>query len=173
MFDALSDTAKDAARLIPYLEKEWKPITISIALDIPIDAARTAIYELSDKGIIFRTKDDRPDDYTVAALTNDFLSNKWHESHLIRKVEERFADMFATNPSDGFLLEWEINRRLDFLTKLAREQTKRRAHARALKLIRLAQSWLDPSITKSALELRFLEGRNLYEGIIVRRDWDI
>ena len=50
MFDALSETAKNAARLVPYLGAEWKPITISIALDIPIDAARMAIYELSRLG---------------------------------------------------------------------------------------------------------------------------
>jgi len=56
MYDTLSASAKDAAKLIPYLDSEWKPMTLSIMLDLPLETVRMAIYELADKGIIYRTK---------------------------------------------------------------------------------------------------------------------
>jgi hypothetical protein len=161
MFDALSEPAKDAARLIPHLDTEWKPLPISIALDLPVETVRAGMYELADKGIIFRHRDDRADDYGVLPLTKDFLFNKFHESPLRRKVDERFSEMFSSDESEGFLLEWPEPRRVEFLTKHARGRTQKGAHMAALTLVRLARSWA-PEGDKAEIQLRFLEGYNLY-----------
>jgi hypothetical protein len=163
MYDALSDDAKNVARLIPYLAGEWKPMTISIALDIPVEAVRFAIFELSDKGIIFRARQDRPDDYSVLPLTKDFLSNKWHESHLQRAVDKRFSEMFSSGLSEGFLLEWPLARRVEFLADHARKKAEAGEYAVSLKLVQLAQTWVS-ELDSASLEtqLRFLEGRSLY-----------
>jgi hypothetical protein len=162
MYDALTDNAKDVARLIPYLGAEWKAMTISIALDLAIDAVRAAIFELEDKGIIFRVRNDRPDEYGVLPLTKEFLSNKWHQSHLQKRVDARFSETFSSG-SEGFLLEWPTERRVKFLLNLAREKVEGSNESLALKLIGLAQSWLD-SIEDQSLgtNLRFLEGKALY-----------
>ena len=79
MYDTLSDSAKDAAKLIPYLDAEWKPMTLSVMLDLPVESVHLAIFELADKGIIYRTSEISDDDYGVLPLTKEFLSNKWHE----------------------------------------------------------------------------------------------
>ena len=162
MFDALTDTAKDAARLIPYLDAEWKPMPLSIALDLPVDVVRAAIYELAEKGIIFRRREDRPDEHGVLPLTKDFLFNKFHESPLRRKVDERFSEMFSSDDLEGFLLEWPEPRRVEFLAKHARTKTQKGAHNTALTLVRLAQGWLRDA-DNSGAQLRFLEGYNLYQ----------
>ena len=81
MFESLSETARDAAALIPYLELEWKPATLSIALDKPVDDVRRAIHEISDKGIIYRSWVSRSEEdkgasqsgaLSVLPLTKDF-----------------------------------------------------------------------------------------------------
>ena len=72
MYDALSDVAKDAAKLIPYLDSEWKPMTLTVMLDLPLETVRLAIYELADQGIIYRTNDIDEDDYGVLPLTKEF-----------------------------------------------------------------------------------------------------
>jgi hypothetical protein len=163
MYDALSDIAKDVARLIPYLETEWKPMTISIALDVPVEAVRIAIFELADKGIIFRPRPDRADEYSLLPLTKDFLSNKWHESHLQRVVDRRFSEILSSDASDGFLLEWPMARRIEFLAAQAGKKAAAGDYKTALKLVRLAQSWLNEiEAGILATQLRFLEGQALY-----------
>ena len=85
MYDSLSEVARNAAELIPYLDSEWKPMTLSVMLDIPEETVRLAIYELADKGIIYRTNEVSEDDYGVLPLTKEFLSNKWHEHQAFRR----------------------------------------------------------------------------------------
>jgi hypothetical protein len=164
MYDALSDTAKDAAKLIPDLGSDWNAITLSIALNIPIETVRLAIYELADKGIIFRSGDKRTDDYGVLPLTRDYLSGKWNESHALRrKVEDQFTQMFSSDKSDGFLLDWDVKRRVDFLTRQARTKIASGEYDAARKLVQLAQNWSqDAGLSDSAIKLRFLEGQILY-----------
>ncbi len=76
MFDTLSDTAKDVAKLIPYLEAEWTPLMISIALGLPADVVKMAIYEISDKGLIYPARGARAGGYIALPLTKDYLSGK-------------------------------------------------------------------------------------------------
>jgi hypothetical protein len=163
MYDALSETAQDVAKLIPYLGNEWKPMTISIALDVPVETVRVTIFELSDKGIIYRIHPDRADDYGVLPLTKEFLWNKWHESHLQKAVDRRFSETFSSGASQGFLLDWPLQRRIEFLTNLSREKSVADDHETALKLVRLAVTWL-AEIEAGPLEtqLRFIEGYSLY-----------
>ncbi|MHB8271181.1 ATP-binding protein [Bradyrhizobium sp.] len=164
MYDALTEGAKNAAKLIPYLDLEWKPMTLSVMLDLPPEAVRLAIYELADQGIIYRTNEIEEDDYGVLPLTKEFLSNKWHENQAFRKqVIARLDEMFESEGAEGVLLEWSEERRVQHLTPLARKRTELGDHQRALKMINLAQSWLDAKeLHKQGIILRFLEGRNLY-----------
>ena len=164
MYDTLSDSAKDAAKLIPYLDSEWKPMTLSIMLDLPIETVRLAVYELADKGIIYRTNEVTEDDYGVLPLTKEFLSNKWHEHQTFRKkVTERLDEMFEEDHAEGVLLEWPEERRVNHLTVLARKRTESEDCVRALKMVNLAQSWLDGhNLPRQEVLLRFLEGQNLY-----------
>jgi hypothetical protein len=164
MFDSLSETAKSAAALIPYLDVEWRPESISIALKMPVLEVRAAIHELSDKGIIYRQRDDRPDDYAVLPLTRDFLFNKWNSTEcdtLRRSVEDRFEQNFSSD--EGFLYDWPHERRVAFLLRRSRQRIEEGKCAEALPLIKLAQSWAssgdDP---QSEAHLRFLEGKCLY-----------
>jgi hypothetical protein len=162
MYDSLSDSAKDAARLIPYLDREWRPTYLSAALDISVDSVRTAIYELADKGIIYRTDEHRDDDYAVLPLTREFLSKKWNEGSLFRKeTSARLDKMFECE--EGWLLDWPEDRRVSHLTMLARKCTKNSEHQRALKLVKMAQSSLGAQeLWSFEVTLRFLEGQNLY-----------
>jgi hypothetical protein len=158
MYDALSDTAKDAARLIPYLGAEWNPMCLHILLDQPIDVVKMSIHEISDRGIIFAVDDNHRGGYSLLPLTKDFLSNKWNESESLRvKVEDRIADMLSSDRMDGVLFDWPIERRLKFLTEHAREKVKNGEYGKALKLARLAQTWITDA------KLRFLEGKIRYE----------
>jgi hypothetical protein len=156
MYDSLSPTAKDAARLIPYLSSEWKPTTLSVALDLSLEIVKSVIHEISDSGIIY-TDNDRGG-YTVLPLTREFLFGKWNENSASRrKVNERFDEAFASDPREGFLLDWPEQRRAEHLLERTRDKMKAGDHEAALKLARLAQTWhADP-------RLRFLEGRILFE----------
>jgi hypothetical protein len=164
MYDALSADAKNAAELIPYLDSEWKPMTLSVMLDVPLESVRLAIYELADKGIIYRTNEIAEDDYGVLPLTKEFLSNKWHEHQTFRKqVLARLDEMFESEGGDTALLEWPEERRVQHLTHLARKRTQGGDYQRALKLVNLAQSWLGaPELHREEVILRFLDGQNLY-----------
>ena len=164
MYDALSDVAKNAAQLIPYLDAEWKPMTLSVMLDLPVETVRLAIYELADKGIIYRTNEIAEDDYGVLPLTKEFLSNKWHEHQTFRRqVMARLDEMFEADGGEGVLLEWPEERRVQHLTLLARKRTTSGDYLRALKLVNLAQSWLgSPELHRQEVILRYLEGQNLY-----------
>jgi hypothetical protein len=164
MFDALNEGARNAAKLIPYLDLEWKPMTLSVMLDLPLETVRLAIYELADKGIIYRTNETAEDDYGVLPLTKEFLSGKWHENQTFRKqVIARLDEMFESEGAEGVLLEWSEERRVQHLTLLARKRTEMGDHERALKMINLAQSWLDAQdLREQEIILRFLEGQNLY-----------
>jgi hypothetical protein len=165
MYDGLNESARDAAKLIPYLDLEWKPMTLSVMLDLPPEAVRLAIYELADKGIIYRTNEIEDDDYGVLPLTKEFLSSKWHEHQTFRKqVVARLDEMFESEGAEGVLLEWSEERRVQHLTLLARKRTEIGDNQRALKMINLAQSWLNsPDLHQQEITLRFLEGQNLYE----------
>ena len=164
MYDALSDVGKNAAELIPYLDSEWKPMTLSVMLDLPVETVRLAIYELADKGIIYRTNEIMEDDYGVLPLTKEFLSNKWHEHQTFRKqVMARLDEMFEADGGEGVLLEWPEERRVQHLTLLARKRTTSGDYSRALKLVNLAQSWLgSQELHRQEVILRYLEGQNLY-----------
>jgi hypothetical protein len=164
MYDALSEVAKSAATLIPYLDLEWKPMTLSIMLDLPLETTRLAIYGLADKGIIYRTNENDEDDYGVLPLTREFLSSKWHENQTFRRrVIARLDEMFESHGAEGVLLEWPEERRVQHLTPLARKRTETGDHQHALKMINLAQSWLDTQgLDKQEVILRFLEGQNLF-----------
>jgi hypothetical protein len=164
MYDALSEVAKNAATLIPYLDLEWKPMTLSVMLDLPLETVRLAIYELADKGIIYRISETAEDDYGVLPLTKEFLSGKWHENQALRKrVAIRLEEMFESQGAEGVLLEWPEERRVRHLTPLARKQTEVKDHQRAIKTINLAQSWLDAQgLHFQGVVLRFLEGQNLF-----------
>ena len=143
MYDSLSEVARNAAELIPYLDSEWKPMTLSVMLDMPLETVRLAIYELADKGIIYRTNEIAEDDYGVLPLTKEFLSNKWHEHQAFRRqVMGRLDEMFEADDTEGALLEWPEERRVQHLTSLARKRTESGDSSRALKMINLAQSWL-------------------------------
>jgi hypothetical protein len=165
MYDSLSEVARSAAELIPYLDSEWKPMTLSVMLDIPVETVRFAIYELADKGIIYRTNEIAEDDYGVLPLTKEFLSNKWHEHQAFRRqVMGRLDEMFEADDTEGALLEWPEERRVQHLTSLARKRTDSGDSSRALKVINLAQSWLvgHNELHREEVILRFLEGQNLY-----------
>ncbi len=164
MYDSLSDVARNAAELIPYLDSEWKPMTLTVMLDLPLETIRLAIYELADKGIIYRTNEIDEDAYGVLPLTKEFLSNKWHEHQTFRKqAMTRLDEMFEADDAEGVLLDWPQERRVRHLTPLARKRTKSGDHGRALKMINLAQSWLDSQeLRQQEVILRFLEGQNLY-----------
>ena len=164
MFDSLSDVAKNAAELIPYLDTEWKPVTLSVMLDLPVETVRHGIFELADKGIIYRPSEMVDDDYGVLPLTKEFLFNKWHEHQTFRKqVMARLDEMLETDAADGALLEWPEERRVKHLTDLARKRTRSGDFTRALKMVNLAQSWLAPrDLHREAVILRFLEGESLY-----------
>ena len=157
MYDTLSASAKDAAKLIPYLDSEWKPMTLSIMLDLPLETVRMAIYELADKGIIHRTKEVTEDDYGVLPLTKEFLWSKWHEHQAFRKkVTERLDEMFEAHDAEGVLLEWPEERRVNHLTVLARKTTEGHDFVRALKMVNLAQSWLGGNdLPRQEVILRF------------------
>jgi hypothetical protein len=165
MYDGLNEVAKNAAKLIPYLDLEWKPMTLSVMLDLPPETIRLAIYELADKGIIYRMNEMADDDYGVLPLTKEFLSNKWHEHQTFRKqVIARLDEMFESEGAEGVLLEWSEERRVQHLTLLARKRTEMGDYQRALKMINLAQSWLNSQdLHQQEIILRFLEGQNLYE----------
>jgi len=167
IFDALSNTAKDAAKLIPHLGPNWNAIWISTALDISVEEAHSAIGELSAKGIISRGRRDRPNDYYVLPLTEEYLSNKCHESHLARVVDRRIAETFSLEGSqdlsEGFLFERGKDERIRYVTKLAREKIKKDEYAKALRLVRLAESWIEPEdMNEQIVQLRYLEGKTLY-----------
>jgi hypothetical protein len=164
MYDSLSDAAKNVAELIPYLDAEWKPMTISVMLDRSLESVRLAIYELADKGIIYRTSELTEDDYGVLPLTKEFLSNKWHEHQNFRRgAVARLDELFESDGAEGVLLEWPEERRVQHLTPLARKRTESNDYVRALKLINLAQSWLGArELHPQEVSLRFLEGQNLY-----------
>ena len=161
---SLSDVAKNAAELIPYLDTEWKPVTLSVMLDLPVETVRHGIFELADKGIIYRPSEMVDDDYGVLPLTKEFLFNKWHEHQTFRKqVMARLDEMLETDAADGALLEWPEERRVKHLTDLARKRTRSGDFTRALKMVNLAQSWLAPrDLHREAVILRFLEGESLY-----------
>ena len=165
MYHSLSEVARNAAELIPYLDSEWKPMTLSVMLDIPEETVRLAIYELADKGIIYRTNEVSEDDYGVLPLTKEFLSNKWHEHQAFRRqVISRLDEVFEADDTEGALLEWPEERRVQHLTSLARKRTESGDFSRALKMINLAQSWLGGhnELHRQEVILRFLEGENLY-----------
>jgi hypothetical protein len=125
MYGGLTDCAMDVARLIPYLDAEWKPMTMSIALQVPIETIRMAINELADKGIIYRDITHGADEFSVLPLTREFLSKKWHESQSFRKdTVGRLNERFSSGGSDGFLLDWPKHRRIEHLIPLAREKEK-------------------------------------------------
>jgi hypothetical protein len=124
---------------------------------------RLAIYELADKGIIYRTNEITEDDYGVLPLTREFLSNKWHEHQAFRRrVTARLDEMFEADDANGVLLEWPEERRVQHLTALARKRTESGDCERSLKMINLAQSWLGTQgLHREEVVLRFLEGQNL------------
>ena len=156
MYDALSDPAKDAARLLPYLGLEWRPHTLSIALDLPLETITLTMQEISDKGITFYD-DNRG--YTALPLTKDYLRLRWNEAaHLQRVVGERFSEMFTSEDSSGILLDWPEERRVAFLREHARAKLENGQYVKALKLVELAQSW-----KSGEPQLRFLQGKILFK----------
>ena len=163
MYDALSDIAKDAAKLIPYLDSEWQPMTLAIMLDQPIDAVRLAIFELADQGLIFSNEED-DEDYDVLPLTKEFLSKKWNEDQSFRKkAMARLDEMFEADGADHVLRNWPEERRVRHLIPIARDRTRSAQRSSALKIINLAQSWISTQdMAREEVVLRFLEGQNLY-----------
>jgi hypothetical protein len=156
MYDALSDIEKDVARLLPYLELEWTPITLSIALDLPVETIVQAMHEISDKGITYFNEKVG---YTALPLTKDFLLARWNQSSKLQQiVGERFGEMFASDETPGLLLDWTEARRVEFLRQHARTKAEAGEFNKALKLVQLAQTW------KAAdAQLRFLQGQILYK----------
>ncbi len=139
-------------------------MTLSIALDLPVDTVRMAINEISDKGVIFSVGDASKDAYSILPLTRDFLLNKWHESDLLRrKVADRFAELFSSDRTEGILLDWPEDRRVQLLKEHAQDKFDSGDYGAALKLVRLAQTWLEHSgLSALEVQLRFLEGKVLY-----------
>jgi hypothetical protein len=156
MYEALTDIGKDVARLLPHLALEWTPLTLSIALDRPVDTIVQAMHEVSDKGI---TSYNEVVGYTALPLTKDFLKARWNESvKLQRVVSERFTDMFASDETSGILLDWPEERRVAFLREHARSKAEAEEFDKALKLVQLAQTWKDRDAS-----LRFLQGEILFK----------
>jgi len=115
MYDALSDIAKDAAKLIPHLDSEWQPMTLAVMLDQPVESVRLAIYELADQGLIYSNDDDK-DGYGVLPLTKEFLSKKWNEDQTFRKkAMARLDEMFEADGADHVLRNWSAERRVSHL----------------------------------------------------------
>jgi tetratricopeptide (TPR) repeat protein len=158
MFEALSDTGRQTAALIPILDAEWKPMTLSIALDLPVDKVKMAIEEIADNGIIFTTDENKADDgYALLPLTKEFLLRRWEEAkELQTEVKERIAEMFSSG--QGNLLDLPIDQRIPLIKEVAREKAERGEQDKALKLVQLALDWKqrDPS-------LRFMQGQLVYE----------
>jgi hypothetical protein len=113
---------------------------------------------LADKGLIY---DRGKESYDVLPLTRDYLSGKWNESpDLKRIVQDHFTAMFSSDrlPADGFLLDWPVPRRVGFLRTHAQQKFDDGLLDDALKLVRLAQSWM-PDARLKCLEGRVLIGK--------------
>jgi hypothetical protein len=157
MYGALSETAKDAACLIPYLGLEWRISTVSILLDIGLDAAWSAITEISEKGLIYLSGREELG-YVALPLTKEFLALKWDENALLnRRVKERITETFTSPSFSGALLELSIDKRMEFLNQEIPRRIANRDFDKALKLVELALGW------RSVSKILFLKGRVVFE----------
>ena len=132
MYDALSPLAKGISKPPSILEADWRPTTLSIALDADPEEVQAAVYEISENGIIYET--GAPGSYGVLPLTREFLLDKWNRNLKLKKsVMDRFADMFCSSERDGHLLEWPADVRASFLKQHAVGKLADKQHEKALR----------------------------------------
>ncbi len=165
MYDELSDIAREAALLCPYLQEDWNTFALSIALDQPVARIEKAINELEDRGILSTNRDSS---FSMLPLTADFLLSRWHENKVFREqVTTRITDTFVSENFQGNLFNWPISERVRVLRNKATELESKNDFEQALRLIRLALRWED--IPSQKASLRLIEGRVIYRSGELRK----
>jgi hypothetical protein len=157
MFAELSDPARNAALLCPYLLENWNALTVSMALGQPVGLVEQAITDLEDSGILVKNKIG----FSMLPLPMNFLSNRWHESKTFRDhVIHRIARAFTSQSYQGTVFSWPAEERVKVLRQKACELESENNLEEALRTIRLALSWEKDPEQKHVLQL--IEGRIIF-----------
>lgn len=158
MYESLSQTGKEVAQLIPYLGEDWSSLVLSIALDIAEEDIQAVVFELEDRGLIYRARSGEARAHSVLPLTVEYLQDKWEEDRdLYRIVTERLTDAFASDELDKSVLDLSTKQRVPFLRKRSLEKLSAGEWRAALRLAELGYSY-EPTAM-----FQFLAGYALYK----------
>jgi Putative DNA-binding domain/NB-ARC domain len=159
MYAELSEPAREAALVCPYLLEDWNALTLSIALGYPVGQMEQAIAELEDSGILIPNSSGS---FSLLPLTTDFLSNRWHENKTFRdQVTNRITAALTSPNYHGAFFNWPVEERVNVLKQKACELESHGRFEEALRMVRLALTWEKDLSRKHALMLT--EGRIVFQ----------